>query len=64
MYRRENSVEGVAFETFSIEDEVFGEKVVIDLKENGRNIDVTDENKQEWVAYVQVVDGCRCEAMD
>ena len=37
------------FETFSVEDEVFGEKVTIDLKPGGRDIDVTDENKKEWV---------------
>ncbi|KAF9358513.1 hypothetical protein BGX34_008898, partial [Mortierella sp. NVP85] len=35
--------------TFSTNDERFGEIVTIDLKENGRNIDVTEENKKEYV---------------
>ncbi|KAF9160694.1 hypothetical protein DFQ26_005264 [Actinomortierella ambigua] len=35
--------------TFSTNDERFGEVVTIDLKENGRNIAVTEENKKEYV---------------
>ncbi|KAF9905450.1 hypothetical protein BX616_001008, partial [Lobosporangium transversale] len=35
--------------TFSTNDERFGEIVTIDLKENGRNIPVTEENKKEYV---------------
>jgi E3 ubiquitin-protein ligase NEDD4 len=35
--------------TFSTEDERFGETLEIDLKPNGRNIPVTNENKQEYV---------------
>ncbi|KAG0234674.1 hypothetical protein BGW42_006294 [Actinomortierella wolfii] len=35
--------------TFSTNDERFGEVVTIDLKENGRNIPVTEENKKEYV---------------
>ncbi|KAG0244214.1 hypothetical protein BGX31_009610 [Mortierella sp. GBA43] len=35
--------------TFSTNDERFGEIVTIDLKENGRNIAVTEENKKEYV---------------
>ena len=38
--------------TFSTDDQRFGEFVTIDLKENGRNIPVTDENKAEYVQYV------------
>ncbi|GMF83007.1 unnamed protein product [[Candida] boidinii] len=30
----ENDIDGIIFETFSIEDDKFGEKVVIDLKPN------------------------------
>jgi E3 ubiquitin-protein ligase NEDD4 len=45
----ENSVENVIFENFCVEDEVFGEKVTIDLKPGGRDIEVTDENKREYV---------------
>ncbi|KAG0263617.1 hypothetical protein BG011_008467 [Mortierella polycephala] len=35
--------------TFSTNDERFGEIVTIDLKENGQNIEVTEENKREYV---------------
>ncbi|KAI1316561.1 hypothetical protein EDD11_009826 [Mortierella claussenii] len=35
--------------TFSTNDERFGEIVTIDLKENGRDIPVTEENKKEYV---------------
>ncbi|KAF9919353.1 hypothetical protein FBU30_011073, partial [Linnemannia zychae] len=35
--------------TFSTNDERFGEIVTIDLKENGQNIPVTEENKKEYV---------------
>ncbi|KAF9169267.1 hypothetical protein BGX21_008274 [Mortierella sp. AD011] len=35
--------------TFSTNDERFGEIVTIDLKENGRDITVTEENKREYV---------------
>ncbi|OWB70163.1 hypothetical protein B5S33_g4444 [[Candida] boidinii] len=45
----ENDIDGIIFETFSIEDDKFGEKVVIDLKPNGRDIEVTNENKREYV---------------
>ncbi|KAJ3198198.1 hypothetical protein HDU82_001259, partial [Entophlyctis luteolus] len=45
----ENSIENVLYETFSVEHEVFGTKVIFDLKPDGRGIDVTDENKAEYV---------------
>ena len=45
----ENSIEGILDLTFSAEDQRFGETVVVDLKENGRDIIVTDENKAEYV---------------
>ncbi|KAG9321027.1 hypothetical protein KVV02_004988 [Mortierella alpina] len=35
--------------TFSTNDERFGEIVTIDLKEGGRDIEVTEENKKEYV---------------
>ena len=38
--------------TFSTDDERFGETVTIDLKPNGHNIEVTNENKKEYVEYV------------
>ena len=47
--RRENDIEGVIEPTFSTEDESFGEIRTIDLKPNGRNIEVTNENKREYI---------------
>lgn len=38
--------------TFSTDDNIFGEVKTIDLKTNGRNIEVTDENKEEYVKSV------------
>lgn len=35
--------------TFSTDDNVFGDVKTIDLKPGGRDIDVTDENKEEYV---------------
>lgn len=49
MIHRNNDITDVTFETFSVEDEVFGEKTTIDLKPGGREISVTNENKKEWV---------------
>lgn len=48
----ENDITDVIEDTFSISEEHFGELVTIDLKENGRNIDVTEENKKEYVDLV------------
>lgn len=48
----ENDITDVTFETFSVEVDRFGETEVIDLIENGRNIPVTEENKQEYVRLV------------
>lgn len=44
-----NDIDGIIFETFSVEVDHFGKKEVIDLKPNGRNIDVTNENKKDFV---------------
>lgn len=52
----ENDITDIITETFSVETEAFGETQIIDLKENGRNIPVTDHNKQE---YVRLVVECR-----
>ncbi|KAI9997214.1 hypothetical protein PInf_000650 [Phytophthora infestans] len=49
----ENDIEDVIDETFSVEMEGGAKKpVVVDLKENGRDIPVTDVNKQEYVDLV------------
>jgi E3 ubiquitin-protein ligase NEDD4 len=46
---RDNDITGVLENTFSTEDERFGETVTVDLKPNGRNIEVTNENKKEYI---------------
>ncbi|KAJ1515745.1 hypothetical protein HMI56_001495 [Coelomomyces lativittatus] len=45
----ENDINDVIDLTFSVETEDFGRTKIVDLKENGRNIPVTDANKQEYV---------------
>ncbi|CAL9736741.1 E3 ubiquitin-protein ligase Rsp5p [Monosporozyma servazzii] len=45
----DNSIDGVLDLTFSADDERFGEVVTLDLKPNGRDIEVTDENKKEYI---------------
>lgn len=45
----ENDITDILYETFSVEEDRFGEKVTIDLKPNGRDIEVTNENKREFV---------------
>ncbi|KIW05359.1 uncharacterized protein PV09_03875 [Verruconis gallopava] len=48
----DNDIDGVLDLTFSTDDERFGETVTIDLKENGRNIEVTNENKKEYIDLI------------
>lgn len=48
----ENSIDGILDLTFSTEDDRFGEVVTVDLKSGGRDIEVTDENKEEYVSLV------------
>ncbi|VEU19917.1 DEKNAAC100738 [Brettanomyces naardenensis] len=48
----ENDITDIIVETFSVEADDYGEHKIIDLKENGRNIPVTDENKQEYVRLI------------
>ncbi|KAJ9104930.1 hypothetical protein QFC19_003725 [Naganishia cerealis] len=48
----ENDITGIIDLDFSLEVEEFGAKKVIDLKENGSQIPVTEENKQEYVKLV------------
>jgi E3 ubiquitin-protein ligase NEDD4 len=45
----DNPIEGVLDQTFSTEDERFGETKIEDLKPGGRDIEVTDQNKKEYV---------------
>jgi E3 ubiquitin-protein ligase NEDD4 len=48
----DNDITDVLDLTFSVEDDQFGEIVTIDLKPDGRNIEVTNDNKIEYVELV------------
>ncbi|KAH8921981.1 HECT-domain-containing protein [Atractiella rhizophila] len=48
----ENDVTDVIENTFSVEEDRFGEVFTVDLKPDGRNIAVTDENKAEYVELI------------
>ncbi|CAG8698307.1 16088_t:CDS:2, partial [Racocetra fulgida] len=50
-----NDITNVVELTFSVVTNDFGEEKIIDLKPNGRNISVTDENKREYVMLVIVI---------
>lgn len=52
LWMLENDITDIITETFSVETDDFGEKQVIDLKEDGRNIPVTQENKEEYIQRV------------
>ncbi|CZT20912.1 probable Probable E3 ubiquitin-protein ligase hulA [Ramularia collo-cygni] len=48
----ENDITDVIYSTFSVEDERFGEKVTVDLKPGGRDIEVDNDNKKEYVDLI------------
>lgn len=48
----DNDITDVLDLTFSAEDDKFGEIVEVDLKPDGRNIEVTEENKHEYVEFI------------
>ncbi|KAI0064968.1 HECT-domain-containing protein [Artomyces pyxidatus] len=48
----ENDITDVLEESFCTTEDRFGELVTVDLKPNGENIPVTEENKQEYVDLV------------
>ncbi|KAF9951518.1 hypothetical protein BGZ72_006995 [Mortierella alpina] len=48
----ENDITDIVDETFSVETDDFGTMKTVDLKPNGRNIPVTEENKHEYVKYI------------
>ena len=52
LWMLENDISDIITETFSIETEAFGVTQIVDLIESGRNIPVTEENKQEYVQLV------------
>ena len=46
---RENDITDVLDETFTVEDERFGEMLTLELVPGGADIALTEENKQQWV---------------
>ncbi|KAG1448908.1 hypothetical protein G6F56_008811 [Rhizopus delemar] len=48
----DNDITDVLDLTFSVDDDRFGEMVTVDLIEGGRDIDVTEDNKKEYVDLV------------
>ena len=48
----ENDITEVLVENFAVESDDFGASRIIDLIENGRNIPVTEENKQQYVQLI------------
>lgn len=49
LWMLDNDISDIITETFSIETDDFGVSEIVDLCENGRNVPVTEENKQEYV---------------
>lgn len=49
---RDNDITDVLDETFTLTEDRFGELVTIDLKPNGGDVEVTEENKKEYVDAV------------
>ncbi|CDW98831.1 hypothetical protein [Sporisorium scitamineum] len=45
----DNSIEGIVEETFTAVEDKFGEMVTVELKPGGEEVEVTDENKKEYV---------------
>ena len=52
LWMLENDITEIITETFSVETDDFGITQVVDLVPNGRNIAVTEDNKQEYVQLV------------
>ncbi|KAF9096459.1 hypothetical protein BGX23_011187 [Mortierella sp. AD031] len=48
----ENDITDIVDETFSVETDDFGNTKTVDLKPDGRNIPVTEENKHEYVKLI------------
>jgi E3 ubiquitin-protein ligase HUWE1 len=48
----ENDITDIITETFSVEDDEFGVTRIQDLCEDGRNVPVTEDNKQDYVRLV------------
>lgn len=52
MWMLENDITDIITEDFSVETDDYGEHKTIDLIPDGRNIPVTEENKQEYVRLI------------
>ncbi|KAG1585007.1 hypothetical protein G6F48_007537 [Rhizopus delemar] len=52
MWILDNDITDVLDLTFSTDDDRFGEVVTVDLVPNGQNIEVTEENKKEYVSLI------------
>ncbi|THH14864.1 hypothetical protein EUX98_g9549, partial [Antrodiella citrinella] len=52
LLHRQNDITDVVDETFSMTEEHLGAQVTVDLKPGGRFIDVTEENKREFVNLI------------
>ena len=52
LWMLENDISDVITDSFSVETDNFGATKIVDLIENGRNIPVTEENKQEYVQHM------------
>lgn len=46
---RENDITGILHNTFAVDHEAFGELLHHELKPGGNDIEVTEENKKEYV---------------
>ncbi|PWW73889.1 hypothetical protein C7212DRAFT_213953 [Tuber magnatum] len=49
VWMHENDITDIITETFSVETDDFGDKKIIDLVPDGRNVPVTEDNKHEYV---------------
>ncbi|KAF7723562.1 E3 ubiquitin-protein ligase pub1 [Apophysomyces ossiformis] len=52
MWILDNDITDVLDLTFSADDDRFGEMVTVDLKPDGQNIEVTEDNKKEYVDLI------------
>ena len=52
LWMLENDISDVITDSFSVETDNFGVIKIVDLIENGRNIPVTEENKQDYVQHM------------
>lgn len=52
LWMLENDINEIITETFSVETDDFGVTNIVDLVDNGRNVPVTEDNKQEYVQLV------------